>query len=291
MTQWNIITAHIHRASGIPFQLRDERAISGGCINRAHRISDGQRTFFVKLNSAAQLAMFEAEAAGLRELATAQALRVPQPLGVGVAGEQAYLVLEWLNLSGQVNGARVGQQLAQLHRTTAAQFGWQRDNTIGATPQLNQQAVDWVTFWSEQRLDYQLQLAAANGYGGQLQRSGEQLRLALPALLEHQPQPSLLHGDLWGGNLGALPNGEPVIFDPAVYYGDRETDVAMTELFGGFDSAFYAAYREAWALAAGYDTRKILYNLYHVLNHLNLFGGGYLRQAERMMAQLLAATR
>jgi len=291
MPQWNIITAHIHRASGVPFQVRHERAISGGCINRAHRISDGQRTFFVKLNGAARLAMFEAEAAGLRELATAQALRVPQPLCVGVADALAYLVLEWLELSGHVNGAQVGRQLAQLHRARAAQFGWQRDNTIGATPQLNQQTLAWVTFWGEQRLGYQLQLAAANGYGGQLQRSGEQLRLALPALLDHQPQPSLLHGDLWGGNLGALADGAPVIFDPAVYYGDRETDVAMTELFGGFDSAFYAAYREAWALAAGYDTRKILYNLYHVLNHLNLFGGGYLRQAERMMAQLLAETR
>jgi protein-ribulosamine 3-kinase len=291
MPQWNIITAHIHRASGVPFQLRHERAISGGCINRAHRISDGQRTFFVKLNGAARLAMFEAEAAGLRELATAQALRVPQPLCVGVADALAYLVLEWLELSGHVNGAQVGQQLAQLHRASAAQFGWQRDNTIGATPQLNPQTLDWVTFWGEQRLGYQLQLAAANGYGGQLQRSGEQLRLALPTLLDHQPQPSLLHGDLWGGNLGALADGAPVIFDPAVYYGDRETDVAMTELFGGFDPAFYAAYREAWALAAGYDTRKILYNLYHVLNHLNLFGGGYLRQAERMMAQLLAETR
>ncbi len=291
MTDWHTITDQIHAATGIPFALRHERAIGGGCINRAHRISDGQRTFFVKLNAAARLAMFEAEAAGLRELAAAQAVRVPQPICVGVAGEQAFVVLEWLELSGHVNGAQVGRQLAQLHRASAAQFGWQRDNTIGATPQLNTQTTDWVAFWSEQRLGYQLQLAAAHGDGGQLQTSGEQLRLALPALLDHQPQPSLLHGDLWGGNLGALANGQPVIFDPAVYYGDREADVAMTELFGGFDGAFYAAYREAWPLAAGYATRKILYNLYHVLNHFNLFGGGYLRQAQQMMGQLLAAVR
>ncbi|MBN2885639.1 MAG: fructosamine kinase family protein, partial [Chromatiaceae bacterium] len=126
---------------------------------------------------------------------------------------------------------------------------------------------------------------------GALQPQGERLLDALDALLDHHPPPSLLHGDLWGGNIGATPEGEPVIFDPAVYYGDRETDLAMTELFGGFDADFRAAYHEAWPLPTGYETRKTLYNLYHVLNHLNLFGGGYLAQSERMIGQLLAAIR
>jgi fructosamine-3-kinase len=167
-------------------------------------------------------------------------------------------------------------------------FGWDRDNTIGSTPQLNEPSVDWVTFWRERRLGYQLELAARNGYRGRLKQRGERLLDGLGALLDHNPVPSLLHGDLWGGNLGYDEAGEPVIFDPACYFGDREADLAMTELFGGFGRRFWAAYQEAWPLSEGYPVRKHLYNLYHVINHLNLFGGGYLSQAESMIDRLLA---
>jgi len=185
----------------------------------------------------------------------------------------------------------LGRQLAALHRVTHTRFGWHRDNTIGSTPQINTQKNDWVTFYREQRLRYQLELAAENGYGGSLQRRGEQLLERLPAFfISYRPRPSLLHGDLWGGNHAALTDGTPVIFDPAVYYGDREADLAMTELFGGFGSGFYSAYRAAWPLDPGYRVRKDLYNLYHVLNHLNLFGGGYRGQAEQMVDRLLAAS-
>jgi fructosamine-3-kinase len=166
------------------------------------------------------------------------------------------------------------------------------DNTIGSTPQKNTPRQDWVAFWREQRLGYQLQLAARQGHGGALQRQGEQLLEYLPDFFtDHRPQASLLHGDLWSGNYSIDSQGQPVIFDPAVYFGDREADLAMTELFGGFGAEFYAAYNSSWPLEPGYAVRKTLYNLYHILNHLNLFGGGYLSQAQRMIQHLLAEVR
>lgn len=288
MSPWDPIAEAIGQAIGRPFRIRQQRFVGGGCINRAAVVEGDGGRFFVKLNRAQSLAMFEAEFAGLEELRKAQTIRVPRPICTGTAGGESFLAMEYLDLSGRVDGARAGRQLAELHRVTAEQFGWRRDNTIGATPQINTPHRDWVSFWRECRLGPQLRLAAANGYGGRLQQSGERLMERLSALLDHRPVPSLLHGDLWGGNIGATPAGEPVIFDPAVYYGDREADLAMTELFGGFDARFYAAYRESWPLDPGYGVRKILYNLYHILNHLNLFGGGYLLQAQSMVDRLLA---
>ncbi len=149
-----------------------------------------------------------------------------------------------------------------------------------------------MTFWREHRLGFQLELAVRHGAGSRIADAGSRLQEALPQLLEgHRPAASLLHGDLWSGNYSFTRAGEPVIFDPAVYYGDREADLAMTELFGGFSQRFYEAYREAWPLDAGYSVRKVLYNLYHVLNHFNLFGGGYLSQAQGMIDRLLSETR
>ncbi len=166
------------------------------------------------------------------------------------------------------------------------------DNWIGRTPQPNGWQHDWIAFRREQRLGFQLQLAAQNGFGGALQRDGEQLLARLDGLFDgYVPVPSLLHGDLWGGNHGFLADGTPVVFDPALYVGDRECDLAMSELFGGFAADFYAAYRASWPLDAGYAVRKTLYNLYHILNHANLFGGGYAAQAARMTAALLAHIR
>ena len=234
--------------------------------------------------------MLEAEADGLRELARARAIRVPAPVACGDAGGVAFLALEWLEFSGGGRDAALGAGLAQLHRTTAQAHGWHRDNTIGTTPQDNVWTGDWATFFRDRRIAPQLALAAGKGHGGRLQRDGQRLLEAIPALLAgHAPAPSLLHGDLWAGNAARLASGEPVIFDPAVHFGDREADLAMTELFGGFGASFYAAYSEAWPFAPGYATRRTLYNLYHVLNHLNLFGGGYRAQVETMIAGLLAS--
>jgi fructosamine-3-kinase len=202
------------------------------------------------------------------------------------------MVLEYLQLGGSGSSAALGRGLAALHRITADRYGWHRDNTIGSTPQINDRESDWLVFWAEHRLRFQLDLAVERGAGGRLKDRGNRLIEALPALMGgRRPEASLLHGDLWSGNHAFTAAGEPAIFDPAVYYGDRETDLAMTELFGGFGRDFYAAYEKDWPLDSGYASRKKLYNLYHVLNHFNLFGGGYLSQAQATIDALLSEVR
>lgn len=292
MTLAAAVAEAIGAASGTPFAATVLNPIGGGDINQAFGMSDGARRYFVKANRAQRLPMFEAEAAALYALAAAQAVRVPQPLCTGAAAGQAFLVLEYLDLHGNGDAARLGERLALQHRVPQPQFGWAHDNWIGSTPQRNGWTRDWIAFWRDERLGFQLRLAAQNGYGGALQRDGEKLLARLDAFFDgYAPAPALLHGDLWGGNHGYLADGAPVIFDPASYVGDRECDLAMSELFGGFTADFYAAYRAAWPLDPGYAVRKTLYNLYHILNHANLFGGGYAAQAARMAAQLLAQIR
>ncbi|ARO86296.1 fructosamine kinase family protein [Nitrosospira lacus] len=291
MLPWADVAAQISNSTGLPFVVEKTASIGGGCINETHRIEGAGRQFFVKLNNADSLSIFQAEAAGLQEIQRSHTLRVPVPVCCGKNKSRAWLVLEYLEM-GNVSSsgaAALGAQLAAMHRVSFEKFGWMRDNVIGATPQINSYSPNWIQFWREQRLGYQLQLARINGYTGKLQTQGEQLLTQLDFFFPGTgPAASLLHGDLWGGNYSFDCTGQPVLFDPAVYYGDRETDIAMTELFGGFPAVFYAAYREAYPLDSGYSIRKTLYNLYHVLNHLNLFGGGYLRQAEQMTSRLLA---
>lgn len=244
---------------------------------------------FVKTAPAAELAMFEAEAAGLEELRRAGEIRVPEVLAVGLRDGRSFIELERMHFStpSARTEERLGRQLARLHGHTERQFGWYRDNTIGPTPQRNDVRDDWVTFFRESRLRFQLDLAARHGHGGELQDLGSRLLDVLPSFFDdYRPVASLVHGDLWGGNWGAV-DGQPVVFDPAVYYGDRETDIAMTMLFGGFSRPFYRAYSAAWPLAAGSEARLRLYQLYHVLNHLNLFGGGYHGQALRLLRSLV----
>jgi len=245
-------------------------------------------TDFIKQGPPSALAMFEAEAEGLMELKNAGAVRVPDVYDVGVDANGAYIRMERIEFErgGAHGAARLGEELATLHRHTAGLHGWHRDNTIGLTPQHNPQTDDWVEFFRTHRLKFQLDLAARNGYSGELQDRGNRLAERLVDLFEgYDPVPSLLHGDLWSGNWGVA-DGAPVIFDPAVYYGDRETDIAMTRLFGGFGSAFYREYERAWPLAAGSAERLDLYQLYHVLNHLNLFGSRYLGQALSILRRL-----
>lgn len=261
---------------------------SGGDISAAWRLQTTDGPVFLKTGPLETLSSFAAEHDALNELAAANAVRVPAGLCAVAAGNTAVLALEWLELepTNEELNTRFGQQLAALHRVQASEFGWSRDNVIGSTPQPNDRTDDWLAFYREQRLRHQLLLAAKNGYGGRLQDDGAWLCDNLAALFaDYQPQPSLLHGDLWGGNWAAC-NGQPVMFDPATYYGDRETDLAMTRLFGGFTPLFYRAYEKAWPLDAGYEQRVPLYQLYHVLNHLNLFGSGYESQALRLMDTL-----
>jgi fructosamine-3-kinase len=291
MTPWLLISAAISDATRSRLKITGQHAVNGGCINKAYVLEGADQRYFVKLNRAEYAAMFEAEAAGLLALMESQTVRVPFPVCWGNAGDNSYLVLEYIEMNSPSPScmAALGEQLAKLHRHTGNRYGWHRDNTIGSTPQINTPDSNWALFWRGRRLAYQLELAARKGYGGKLQREGERLLNEIDGYFQdYTPTPSLLHGDLWAGNHAMDENGRPMIFDPAVYYGDREADLAMTELFGGFSPPFYRAYEEAFPVDKGYVVRKPLYNLYHVLNHLNLFGGAYGAQAQRMMQSLLA---
>ena len=291
---WSLISDSLHAVTDCGL-ITDYKSLAGGSINRAYRINtEAGVSYFVKLNSAAGLPMFEAECDGLYELISANAIRVPLPVTTGSGAGSAWLVSEYIQLGRGQSGSQrlLGLQLAAMHRASEGCFGWYRDNTIGSTPQHNNQGENWIDFYRECRLLYQLDLAARNGFTGSLQKKGERLLTDLNHFFSgYSPQPSLLHGDLWGGNCAFDEGGQPVIFDPAVYYGDREADLAMTELFGGFASEFYDAYNDAWPIDGGYRIRKELYNLYHILNHANLFGGGYVAQAESMIDSLLAEIR
>ena len=289
MPLWDDIGAAIEAVTGTRAQIRQQGAVGGGCINQAMRVQYGAASYFVKLNTAGKADMFAAEACGLQELGSSNTLRVPEPVCWGDNGQSAWLVMENLQFGGRGDQAALGKGLAAMHRITRQQFGWTQDNTIGSTPQSNTLTDDWTEFWREQRLRFQLELAARHGYGGRLQSQGEKLLEEFAKLFaDYAPQASLLHGDLWSGNYACTDAGEPAIFDPAVYYGDREADLAMTELFGGFSADFYAAYRAHYPLDPGYAVRRTLYNVYHILNHLNMFGGGYHAQAQGMIDALLA---
>jgi protein-ribulosamine 3-kinase len=248
---------------------------------------------FVKRSPLERRWLLDAERDGLVRLRDVGAVRVPTVLAEGAAGEEAFLVLEWLDFrpADHDADARLGAALAKQHLAArSASFGLERDNAIGATPQPNGWHGDWAGFWRDRRLGFQLELAARHSHGERLQNRGRRLlEHVADFFTDHRPSPSLLHGDLWSGNRAVLADGTAVVFDPAVYYGDAEADVAMTRLFGGFGADFYAAYEEIAPADAGAATRTDLYNLYHVLNHLNLFGGSYRAQAEAMIDRLLAA--
>lgn len=303
---WDKIAAHICETTGETFSLDNRRSVSGGCINQGYYISSSSRAYFAKINQASQIAMFEAEALGLQQMEETQTIRVPEPICWGTEGNSAYIVLEWLDF-GSRGGDRaweeMGRKLAQMHKHTPSYspllrgrekpnsglgrgvFGWDINNTIGSTIQINNWTANWAEFWAEHRIGYQLKLARRRG--GHFPQ-GERLLEIIPELLAgYEPQPSLVHGDLWGGNAGVTSAGEPVIFDPAAYFGDREVDLAMTGLFGGFPAQFYRGYNQVWPLDSGYEERKTLYNLYHILNHFNLFGGSYESQVNQMINRIL----
>lgn len=296
MKQWRLIGEHIEQVTGRRFLVTQQKSMGGGCINAAFLLTgENGRQYFVKTNQAGQKAMFAAEARGLQAIASSNSVKVPGPIcfgenvGFGENQAQSYIVLEYMNMNGRLDQRLLGEQLAAMHNVMAEQFGWDINNTIGATFQSNAWMDSWLSFWSEQRLGFQLKLAAQNGYGGKLQSLGEKLLVEMPLLFTDQEiKPSMLHGDLWGGNVAALNDGTPVIYDPAFYYGDREVDLAMTYLFGGFGADFYASYQNTFPLDAGFTVRKTFYNIYHVINHLNMFGGAYHGQSIQMLRQVLS---
>lgn len=289
---WHEVALHLSEVLGEPIRFENIESVSGGCINKAWKVTDQKGCFwFVKTNEADLQNMFSAEADGLNDIQQSMSVRVPKVFASGATLAFSYLVLEYISLQSSVNQTLLGKQLAKMHQCTSnnEQFGWKSDNTIGSTAQSNSWSQSWLSFWGNERLLFQLNLAKSKGYSNHAFELGVNLAANLAVFFsDYQPKPSLVHGDLWGGNCGNDSALNPVIYDPAVYYADREVDIAMTELFGGFDNRFYDEYNDSFRLDAGYKTRKVLYNLYHILNHFNLFGGGYAAQAENMTKQLLA---
>ncbi|MCB9643404.1 MAG: fructosamine kinase family protein [Myxococcales bacterium] len=274
----------VEQAMGAAVQ--EHHAVSGGCIADARcvRLVDGRSCFIKSMDGGQQ--PFLQEAHGLRELAKGGALRIPQVLHV----EEDLLILEWLGQGRPKDGFMeiLGRGLAQLHRVPSTAFGFYEDNFLGASPQLNtpqETGMSWATFYWEKRLFPQWQWAEQKGLAtADLRRLMGRLEDRLEGLLAGSEEaPALLHGDLWSGNVMADAQGAPCLIDPAVYYGHREAELGMTSLFGGFGSAFYRAYEEAFPLPDGHLERRGLYELYHVLNHLNLFGSGYLGQAVQLL--------
>lgn len=280
-------------------RLLESSSVSGGSIHSAWKLEFEQGPVFLKLNSSDKLPLLQAEQTGLAALAAALAdngtLRTPRALACDAAPGYAWLALEWLDLRplDDAGGERLGRQLAELHHHTAVDHGLDHANFIGTTPQDNTPHADWPWFFGHRRLAPLLQALREKGlFDRVMVGKGERLVEGLPGFFVGLAlAPSLLHGDLWSGNAAMLADGTPVIFDPAPYYGHREADLAMMELFGGFPGRCYAAYRLAWPLAPGYEQRKTLYNLYHVLNHYLMFGASYGNQARRMIESLVAELR
>ncbi len=282
-----VLTTAIEDALDV--QLLDTVAVGGGSISQTARttLADG-REVLVKWNAGAFPGLFTAEWRGLALLKSSNTLRVPGVLAhrEPVDNCPGFIVLEWLGRgsSNDEVAAALGRGLAAMHRVTADSFGLDHDNYIGANPQPNQSAADWVTFYREQRLGFQMDLARRNGYlHPERARRLEKIMARPGDWLPAHPPASLLHGDLWGGNWLTTGSDEPALIDPAVYYGHREAELAFTELFGGFPASFYRAYDQTWPLEVGYDERKDLYILYHLLNHLNLFGGSFGGQVDAIL--------
>ena len=287
------LQAALHEQFGQRLGIERISPVGGGSIAQTYVLDAPPIRAFLKLNAAAQADLFVAEADGLRALAACTEVRVPEVLALGTCGGETYLLLEHIDLhpiSGR-HAEAAGHALAALHRLTGPHFGWLRNNYIGTTAQSNLPMDDWPAFFAEQRLRPQLELAARHGASARFVTNGERLIERVPMLLAgHAPAASLLHGDLWNGNAALDLQGKLVLFDPAVYFGDRETDLAMMMLFGGFPARLFSAYHSDWPPADGFETRQELYQLYHILNHFNLFGGNYAIQAERTIERLLALT-
>jgi len=289
MPDWSPIYQQLEDAGVRLARDSEPMPVRGGDISAAWHLVADSADLFIKTAPPSAANMLAGEAAGLSEIASTGTVRVPTVITSGQTETAVFLALEWLELvpSDTAVETRFGEQLAALHHATKDHYGWHRDNSIGLTQQQNSWRDDWVEFFRDQRLEFQLRLAANNGFTGALQQSGARLLKRLPVYFEAEaPVASLLHGDLWGGNWGCS-DGQAVIFDPAVYYGDRETDLAMTRLFGGFGASFYEAYESSWPSRDGHRERQSLYQLYHVLNHLNLFGSGYLGRAISLIDELL----
>lgn len=274
---------------GTVFQSESIRPESGGQINQSFSVHDGAVRYFIKTSSLANAAqMFAAEAAGLEDIRRSNSLRVPEVLATGEFEKGGYLCLEHLPLQRLSNAKTFGENLAVLHNHHAREFGWSTDNWIGTTPQCNSPTARWDEFWIRCRLTPQIELAQFNGMDEQTLEQLMSVRSATPEILEgHNPPAALLHGDLWMGNVASLATDQSVVFDPAVYYGDAETDLAMLTLFGSPPEDFWPAYRHTHPAKPGFEQRQALYQLYHLINHFNLFGSGYTQSVQAVCRRIL----
>lgn len=288
------------RLLGDPARSMRVRPVSGGCINNAARLDTGKMTYLLKWNPRPLPDMFLAEVEGLNAMRATGTVRVPEPYAASNAanGAPAFILMEWLQApknAGRIDFALLGAQLAQMHRNGPAAslpqaYGLGMDNYLGPTRQENIWETDWVGFYRERRLRPQMELAQQNGRmpvgrRRRLERLMNGLENWLGGVTR---QPALIHGDLWSGNVMVGPGGAPALIDPAVYYADREAELAYTHLFGGFDASFYAAYQESWPLEPGFRDRRDLYNLYHLLNHLNIFGESYGYQVDAVLRRYVS---
>lgn len=269
-------------------EIKRAESLSGGCISNAYKVmfTDGL-AYLLKIKEHSPADMFAAEAHGLQELRKASAIKVPEVFFY----DRDFILLEYIRSAEKKKNffEEFGRKFAQLHRYTSEDFGFYEDNYIGSTPQKNiyneGTRKSWTNFYYSKRLLYQYKLAERNGYAeGELRSAFMKIENKIePILGGSEEPPSLLHGDLWSGNYMADDNGEACLIDPAVYYGHREADLAMTKLFGGFPVSFYQAYNEEFPLKEGWEYRENIYMLYHVLNHMNIFGRGYYAQALQLM--------
>jgi protein-ribulosamine 3-kinase len=265
-------------------KIKSFSSLSGGCISNAYRITtEGNKQYFLKYNPSISNDMFKKEANGLRELAKPNIIRIPDVLDV----DKDYILLEFISSGSKKKNffEDFGRSFAEMHKYTADEYGFYEDNYIGSNTQINiadeKEKHSWVSFYLNKRILFQLKLAEKLGNATSELRNGiSKLEEKIEEIIgDSEENPSVLHGDLWNGNFMVDENGKAVLIDPAVYYGHREADLGMTKLFGGFSSEFYNSYNETYPLKDGYDYRESIYKLYHVLNHLNLFGGGYYSQA------------
>ena len=282
--------------------IRRCRSVSGGSISRSFHLEiEGDtyvRDVFIKLNNVSKYSLFTAEETSLTALANTNTVRVPKALFTGCTQQHSFIAMEYFDLKPLDITAAVilGEQMAHLHQhqdhhQNQNLYGFKQDNFIGLTPQSNHSESDWSVFIKKQRLGFQLELALRRGLDNKLVKVVETIIDHVEIIFDnYAPASSLLHGDLWAGNAAMTADGEPVIYDPACYYGDRETDIAMTELFGSYPLEFYQSYNRLLPMADGYQIRKHVYNLYHLMNHYNLFGPSYesrlMTESQQIIAQL-----
>lgn len=284
---WHAISQQLSDVLMFEFKIEEKTKLDGGDISECYVINDGEQRYFVKCNEKSFLGRFESEAECLHALRQTNTVYVPELVHIGSSKHNSFIILNYLPtkpLDDDKSSYHFGVQLAKLHLWgEQKEYGFDSDNYIGSTVQPNAWNKKWARFFSEQRIGWQLQLLAEKGI--KLCPINEMVEHVNRRLTNHNPKPALLHGDLWHGNVANSPFG-PICFDPACYWGDRECDIALTELFECFEPEFYQGYESVLPLSYEYQERKPIYNLYHILNHCNLFGGHYLEEADRYISRL-----